>query len=142
MIISKAKSKPGVNQTMSFSVSNPPPPPPPQPKRGEVWLVNIPNQPNDPHQPRTAIIISPNGRNRGCNDVIAVPTSSAIKHPNAFTHVHIPKGEGGLYKDSYAKCDQVTTVDKSLLAGGPLGTPVHVSYLFKIEAGIKAAIGC
>lgn len=112
------------------------------PKHGEVWSVNIPNQPNDPHQPRTAIVVSTSGRNQHANDVIVVPTTSSKNfRPHPEVHVHIPAGEGGLAKDSYARCDQVTTLDKSLLANGPLGTPIHLSYRWKIIESVRRALG-
>jgi mRNA interferase MazF len=116
-------------------------PTPPTPQQGEIWYVRIPNQPNDPHQTRTAIVLSTTTRNRLAGDVIVVPTSSAITKPHREYHVHIPAGEGGLKKDSYAKCEQVTTIDKSLLANGPLGAPIHYSYRQAIVDGIRAALG-
>lgn len=118
------------------------PPPPANPQTGEVWYVNIPNQPYDEHQPRTAIIVSPNGRNKNCNDVIVVPTTSAPNfRPHPEYHVHIPAGEGGLVRDSYARCDQVTTIDKSLLARGPLGGSIHQKYRSAIIDAVRAALG-
>jgi mRNA interferase MazF len=112
------------------------------PKNGEVWSVNIPNQPKVPHQPRTAIIISTDGRNRTNSGVIVVPTTSSEQfraHPQV--HVFIPAGEGGLKKDSYARCDRVTTLDKSLLASGPLGAPIHLKYRWKLINAVRIAIG-
>jgi mRNA interferase MazF len=111
------------------------------PKVGEVFWVNIPNQPNDPHQPRTAIVISPNGRNKSCNDIMVIPTTSSAKfkqHP--LVHVSIPAGEGGLKSDSIARCDQVTTVDKSLLGSGPLGAPIGNTYQDQLIKGVRRAI--
>lgn len=114
----------------------------PEPLQGEIWFVNIPNQPNDHHQPRTAIIVSPNGRNKRANDVIVVPTTSSQSfRPHPEVHVHIPASEGALPRDSYAKCDQVTTIDKSLLARGPLGAPIHIKYRSRILDGIRTALG-
>ena len=114
------------------------------PKKGEIWWVSIPNQPHDPHQPRTCVIVSDNGRNQFANDVIVVPTTSqAPRRPHPEMHVHLPAGEGGLPKSSYAKCDQVTTVDKDLLdkRKGPLGTPIAFAYRLAIITGIRRAVG-
>jgi mRNA interferase MazF len=115
----------------------------PEPLHGEIWWVRIPNQPNDPHQPRTAVIVSPDGRNKYANDVIVVPTTSSLQKPHPEMHIHIPAGEGGLPKDSYAKCDQVTTIDKSLLdtAAGPLGARIHRKYRWNILEGVRIALG-
>ena len=116
----------------------------PEPLNGEIWWVRIPNQPNDPHQPRTAVIVSTDGRNKYANDVVVVPTTSSPNlKPHPEMHVHIPAGEGGLPKDSYAKCDQVTTIDKSLLdaATGPLGNRFHLKYRWAIVDGVRVALG-
>lgn len=113
-----------------------------EPQNGEIWYVKIPNQPNDPHQPRTAIIVSTNGRNKAASDLIVVPTTSSKQfRPHPSLHLFIPAGEGGLTKDSYAKCDQVTTIDKSLLSKGPLGAPIQLKYRWKIIDAIRAALG-
>lgn len=111
------------------------------PRNGEVWLLNTPNQPNDPHQPRTAIVVSTTGRNEFASDVIVVPTTSSIGRPHPRVHVHIPAGEGGLRKDSYARCDQITTIDKVLLERGPLGPPIHLSYRWRIVNAVRSALG-
>lgn len=124
--------------------STPPQPTPPAfPQNGEIWWVKLPNQPADPHQPRPAIIVSTNGRNKGCNDVVVVPlTSSGSFKPHPLVHIHIPKGEGGAQRDSYARCDQITTLDKSLLdPKGPLGSPIAVSYRWQIIEGVRRSIG-
>lgn len=111
------------------------------PKNGEVWFINLPAQPADPHQPRTAIVVSTNGRNERAHDVIVVPTTSSQYRAHPELHVAIPAGEGGLTKDSYARCDQITTIDKQFLVKGPLGPPVHLRYRWKIIAAIRVAIG-
>ena len=115
----------------------------PEPLNGEIWWVRIPNQPNDPHQPRTAIIVSTDGRNKFANDVIVVPTTSSTNFkPHPELHIHVPSGEGGLLKDSYARCDQVTTIDKSLLdLQGPLGNRIHLKYRWAIVDGVRVALG-
>ncbi|RTL45766.1 MAG: type II toxin-antitoxin system PemK/MazF family toxin [Candidatus Melainabacteria bacterium] len=121
--------------------SNRPFPPASFPQIGEVYWVNLPNQPNDPHQPRTAIVISPNGRNKSCNDIIVVPTTSSAKfraHP--LVHVLLPAGEGGLKRNSIVRCDQVTTIDKSLLGSGALGSPIGAKYQEQIIRGVRRAI--
>lgn len=111
------------------------------PKNGEVWYVDLPNQPSDPHQPRTAIVVSTNGRNRGATDVIVVPTTSANIEPHPDLHVVIPKGQGGLPKDSIVRCEQVTTLDKRFLKEGPLGGSIHISYSWKILHAVRRALG-
>ncbi len=110
------------------------------PKKGEVWYVNIPNQPLDPHQPRTAIIISRDSRNANAADVMVVPTFSETG-AYSDTYVIIPAGEGGLPHESVAKCDQVTTIHKSLLAKGPLGGRINQALMWKIHYAARRAMG-
>jgi mRNA-degrading endonuclease toxin of MazEF toxin-antitoxin module len=110
------------------------------PQRGEVWSINIPNQPNDPHQPRTAVVVSTNARNRNLTDVIVVPTSSSLANPHPRIHVFLPKGEGGLSKDCYVRCEQISTIDKALLVKGPFGS-IADKYLRGIVKCIRQAVG-
>ncbi len=82
-------------------------------------MVKIPNQPDDPHQPRPAIVVSRDARNQVAGDVMMVPV---FGEPSGYndSYVIIPATEGGLTKESTAKCDQVTTINKKLLGKVPL----------------------
>ena len=108
------------------------------PRRGEIYLVQFPNQPQDAKE-RPALIVSLNARNRLAHDVIVVPTSTTARP--APTHVEIPAGEGGLHHTSMAKCEQITTLDKSLLVRGPFAGTVRASTMQEIEKAIMRAIG-
>jgi mRNA-degrading endonuclease toxin of MazEF toxin-antitoxin module len=48
-------------------------------------------------------------------------------------------GEGGLARDSWAKCDQVTTLEKWLIGYPPLGM-VRPEALALVEEAIKQAL--
>jgi len=110
------------------------------PNRGEIWYVDLPNEPADPHQPRTAIIISRDGRNEKSSSVIVVPTTGTITGYD--TRILLQKGEGGLLKISEAMCDRVSTLDKRFLSKrGPLGNPLTKMLLNKIIIGVRRAIG-
>ncbi len=110
------------------------------PRRGEAWHVDLPNEPNDPHQPRTAIILSRNGRNEKSASVILVPTTGTITGYD--TRVFLAKGEGGLVKDSEVMCDRICTLDKRFLSQrGPLGKPIAKENLNHIITGVRRAIG-
>lgn len=113
------------------------------PKRGEVWWVKQnPIMPNDPHLPRPAVIISTNPRNRTWNSVIVVPFSTALQNPYPIFHKFVPKGQGGLPQDSYARCDLVSNIEKSCLdPGGALGSILADKYLWEIVKGVRATIG-
>ena len=78
-------------------------------------------------------------RNRLANDVIVVPLSTNLRP--APTHMELPAGEGGLKKTSMAKCEQVTTLDKSFLVRGPFAGTITSSFMREIEKAIQRALG-
>jgi mRNA interferase MazF len=108
------------------------------PKRGEVYLVSLPAQPKD-IKARPAIVISLDVRNRLANDVIVVPITATMR-PSP-THVELPKGEGGLNHISMAKCEQITTLEKSFLIRGPFSGVISSRKIGEIEQAIQVAIG-
>lgn len=83
------------------------------PRRGEVYLVRL-------DMARPALVISTNALNRYALDVCLVPMTT-VERRKFSLRVHVPPGEAGLSRDSWAKCDQVTTLEKSLLIYPPLG---------------------
>jgi mRNA interferase MazF len=108
------------------------------PKRGEIYLVNLPSKPKDIKN-RPALVVSLDIRNNLANDIVVVPLSTNLK-PSP-THVLFQEGEGGLSKASMAKCEQVTTIDKSLLIRGPFAGRVSNEKMEEIEKAIMIAIG-
>jgi mRNA-degrading endonuclease toxin of MazEF toxin-antitoxin module len=110
------------------------------PLKGEIWYVKIPNQPEDPHQPRPAIIISRDVRNQFAKDVMIVPVFGKPSRYND-SYVTIPEKQGGLKKNSTAKCDQATTISKQLLATGPLGGRIDLTLMRQIHYAIRRALG-
>jgi mRNA interferase MazF len=109
------------------------------PRRGEIWLVELPNQPADPHTPRPGLVVSIDARNRLAGDVIVVPLSTNLRQ--LPTHVLVPAGSGGQRHDSMAKCEQITTLDKRLLLRGPFAGPVPAPLLSEIVRAIRRAVG-
>jgi mRNA interferase MazF len=73
------------------------------------------------------------------NDVIVVPLSTTLRP--APTHVELPAGEGGLKETSMAKCEQVTTLDKSFLIRGPFAGAINPLLMQEIEKAIQRSIG-
>ncbi len=108
------------------------------PRRGEIYLVTLPGYPTDPRA-RPALIVSIDIRNRLANDVIVVSLSTTLRP--APTHVKLPAGEGGLHETSMAKCEQVTTLDKSFLIRGPFAGSISTALLHEVEKAIQRAIG-
>jgi len=108
------------------------------PRRGQIYLVTLPGQPGDP-KARPALVVSMDVRNRLANDVTVVPLSTTLRP--APTHVELPAGEGGLRETSMAKCEQVTTLDKSFLIRGPFAGAISPGRMQEVEKAIQRAIG-
>lgn len=108
--------------------------PPPSgwfPRRGEIYLVRL-------DKARPALVISTDALNRHALDVCVVPMTTVARRKFSL-RVHVPPGEAGLARDSWAKCDQVTTLEKSLLLYPPLGRLTDET-LEAIEQAIKLAL--
>lgn len=110
------------------------------PLKGEIWLVKIPNQPDDPHQPRPAIVVSRDVRNKVAGDLMVVPVFGEASGYND-SYVVIPAKEGGLAKESVAKCDQLSTISKTLLSKGPLGNRINPDLMRQMHHAIRRALG-
>ena len=108
------------------------------PKRGEIYLVSLPGRPRD-MKARPALIVSMDIRNRLADDVIVVPISTTLR-PSP-THAQLAKGEGGLHKLSLAKCEQITTLDKSFLVRGPFSGTIRAETMAEVEKAIQRAVG-
>ena len=84
-----------------------------------------------------ALVVSADALNRYALDVSVVPTTS-VKRPRFSLRVPLQAGQAGLSRDSWAKRDQVTTLEKSLLRYPPLGRASDET-LRVIEQAIKRA---
>jgi mRNA interferase MazF len=89
------------------------------PRRGEIYLASL-------DKDRPVIILSVDSLNRYALDVCVVPITSVR--------------EGGLKINCWAKCDQVTTLEKSFLHQKPFGT-LPSGKLQQIENQVKLALG-
>ncbi len=90
-------------------------------------------------KPRPALVLSVDPLNRHASDVCVVGMT-AKAHRKFSMRVLIKASEGGLNFDCWAKCDQVTTVEKSLLQYPALGT-VAAQTFSRIEQQVRIALG-
>lgn len=101
--------------------------------------MRIPGQPDDPHQPRPALVVSADIRNRLADDLIVVPIFS--QGADGPTHVRLPRGAGGIKKESVMFCEELTTLDRDFLARGPWGAPVTADVLDAVVRAVRRALG-
>jgi mRNA interferase MazF len=101
------------------------------PKRGEVYWLRL-------DKDRPALIISSDVLNRHALDVCVVPITY-VHHGRFALRVPIRAGEAGLHRESWAKCDQVTTLEKESVLYPPIGH-VAPATLRHVEDGIRIAL--
>lgn len=101
------------------------------PRRGEVFLFKLDKE-------RPAMVISTDALNRFSRDVCIVPIST-VEHRQFSLRPKIEQGDGGLARESWAKCDQVTTLEKDLAAYPALGA-LSEECLERIEAAVRKAL--
>jgi mRNA-degrading endonuclease toxin of MazEF toxin-antitoxin module len=87
---------------------------------------------------RPALVISTDLLNRYALDVCVVPITS-VEHRKFSLRVPLRPVEGGLKRASWAKCDQVTTLEKGLVRYPPLGR-LSAETLLRVEAAVKIAL--
>lgn len=111
-------------------------------KRGDLyWADLIPRSGSEQKGRRPVLILSHDAFNQapGWRSIIVVPIStSSTQAMRGPTAIHLPKGAGGLKKESIALCHQVTTLDRSKLTEriGRLSPDL----LDEIEQGLRAAL--
>jgi mRNA-degrading endonuclease toxin of MazEF toxin-antitoxin module len=87
---------------------------------------------------RPGLIVSNDSLNRHALDVCVVPLTS-VHHERFALRVAIPAGDGGIARGSWAKCDQVATVNKQAIVYPPLGR-LSAATLRGVEDGIRLAL--
>lgn len=103
------------------------------PRRGEVYRVALPGG-----KMRPAVVLSLDALNKHALDVCVIPLTT-IHHAEFSLRVRIPTGEGDLERDSWAKGDQVHTVEKASLVYPSLGR-VSMGTMQKIEDAVRTTL--
>jgi len=101
------------------------------PKRGEVCLFGLDKE-------RPSLVVSSDALNRHSLDVCVTPIST-VEHQAFSLRPKLRAGEAGLERESWVKCDQVTTIQKLRAVYPPLGA-VSKASLDRIETAIKQAL--
>jgi mRNA interferase MazF len=85
------------------------------PRRGEVWLVNFdPTVGAKIQKTRPALIIQNDVGNRASSTTIVAAITSTQKRPYPF-QVLLPKGEGGIDRESVVTLNHVRSIDQQRL---------------------------
>ena len=105
------------------------------PRRGEIWLAQLPDDPKG----RPVLILSIDALNRHAHDLTIVPLTT-IHHAQFPMRVEVPKAEGGLRRQSWARCDQVTTINKQRLLRGAFRRALPRERMEAIERGVRMAL--
>jgi len=102
------------------------------PRRGEVYIVSL-------DKPRPAVVLSVDPLNKFALDVCVVGLTT-VAHKRFSMRVPIKKGDANLDFDCWAKCDQVTTLEKSLLHHPAIGV-LSPQTVGRIEEQVKICLG-
>jgi mRNA-degrading endonuclease toxin of MazEF toxin-antitoxin module len=103
-------------------------------ERGEVYLVAMPGQ----TKPRPAVVLTADWLSKYSLDVTVAPITS-VARSNFPTRVEVNVGEGGLRVRSWIKCDQVTTIPKTLLVRQAFGK-LSSKKLLEVERAVRLAL--
>ena len=102
-------------------------------------MVYTPGQPDDPHQPRPALVVSEDVRNRLRDDLIVIPLFS--RGTLGPTRVPVPARAGGLRTPGVLFCEEITTIDRDFLYRGPLGPRLPRLVLEAVMRAVRRAVG-
>ncbi len=109
-------------------------------KRGEIWLADMnPVRGSEQAGRRPIIIFQNNLINRFTSTSIAIPLTTNVRRAALPSCIKIPKGEGGLARDSVALCHQLRVLDKLRLKR-KLGS-IDIKYISAIESCVLFTLG-
>jgi mRNA interferase MazF len=111
-------------------------------KRGEVWWADlVPRSGSEQRGRRPVVVVSHDAFNQVDNwrSIIVVPLSTSVRQAGRGpTAVPLPRGSGGLARESVALCHQVTTLDRGKLTK-QVGT-LPVPLIGALAEGLRAAL--
>ena len=110
-------------------------------KRGDVaWAELAPRSGSEQKGRRPVIIVSHDGFNQTPNwrSIIVVPITSSPRAKKGPTSIPLAAGTGGLEKDSFALCHQITTLDRRKISS-ILGA-LPVTCMDQVAQGIRIAV--
>ena|SRR5579862_248782 len=108
--------------------------------RGAVVEINLdPVVGSEANKIRPCVVIQNDIGNRFSPIIIVAAITGAENVPKRYpVDVHIPKGEGGLAKDSVVQCNQIRSVDEKRIVR-TLGQ-LKPATMAKIDAALKTSL--
>jgi mRNA interferase MazF len=111
-------------------------------KRGEVWWADlVPRSGSEQRGRRPVVVVSHDAFNQVDNwrSIIVVPLSTSVRQAGRGpTVVPLPRGSGGLARESVALCHRVTTLDRGKLTKQAGTLPALL--IGALAEGLKAAL--
>ncbi|ETW94513.1 MAG: hypothetical protein ETSY1_34500 [Candidatus Entotheonella factor] len=111
-------------------------------QRGDIYWADLqPRSGSEQRGRRPVIIVSHDGFNRTptWRSIIVVPIStSEAQARRGPTAIALPRGAGGLPRESIVLCHQVTTLDRAKLT--ELIGALAPGLMEQVDAGLKAAL--
>jgi len=108
-------------------------------RRGDIYMASLdPVIGSEQGGYRPVVIIQNYTGNLHAPTGIAVPVTSSTGKPAMPTHAPLAAGEGGLWRDSIALCEQVRTLEKTRLYR-KLGT-LGADSLRAVERALKVSL--
>ena len=106
-------------------------------RRGEIhWIAMDPTLGAEIKKTRPCLVISNNDNNHFSPLITILPITSTIKKLYPF-EVRIPKGTGGLKEEGTIKANQIRTIDKKRVVGGPQGPEIDDALMDRVVAALK-----
>lgn len=106
-------------------------------KRGEIYWVNLdPTVGSEIKKTRPALIISNDQNNHFADTVTILPITSKTERVYPF-EVFVKKEILGLKEDGKIKANQIRTVYKKRLVGGPSGAPLNDLVMAEVAKALK-----
>jgi mRNA interferase MazF len=112
----------------------------PKPVRGDVFSARLdPTEGSEQAGTRPVVVISRDSINANSPVVVIVPMTDAANVRRLYpSHVHLPKGTGGLRMDSVVKAEQVRAIQISRFVG--YYGRVDQAALARIEDAVKITL--
>jgi mRNA interferase MazF len=109
-------------------------------ERGEIWWANLPEPAGSgPGYRRPVVIVQSNTFNRSrITTVVGAIITSNRRLKDAPGNIHLPRGTGGLPRESVINVSQLITFDKDFATGRVGRLPPHKQS--ELDAGLRLVL--